>query len=198
MCASMNRLEDTSVASWRHTSTTPEQPPKEGGVLVTDRKADFVNRLIRSLEQVLRLFDAKVLHVVDQRKARRLLEAPFQCALRNPRVPDDTRNDARLSEVFPEPRFAATHNSVGMRLLADERLVRQLPLVMPLQQVDFRDTHCLSRTHVPGDDVQGKVMPRGGAARGDDAAGGVGEAEIGLRPEAHLRVLAPEQILITP
>jgi hypothetical protein len=96
----MNRLEDTAVPRWRHTSSTPEQPPKERGILVADREADFVNGLIRRLEQVLGLFDAKVLHVVDERKPRGLLEAPFQRALWNLRVPNDARHDARLSEVL--------------------------------------------------------------------------------------------------
>lgn len=96
----MNRLEDTSVSRWRHTRTTLEQAPKKRWVLVPDRKADLVNGLIRGLQQVLGLFDAKVLHVVDERKARGLLEAPFQRTLWSLRVPDDARHHARLSEVL--------------------------------------------------------------------------------------------------
>jgi hypothetical protein len=100
--------------------------------------------------------------------------------------------------VFPEPRLAAAHYGVGVRSLADKRLVWQLPFVVPFQQVDLRDAHRLSGTHVPGDDMQREVMPRGRAARRDDATGGIREAEIWLGAEAHLRVLTPEQILITP
>ena len=191
---SMNRLEDTSVPRWRHTSTTPEQAPKEGGVLVSYSEGDLVNWAVRRFQRVLGLFDAKVLHVVNEGEAGGLLEAAFQRALWNLRVPDDACHHAGLSEVPPEPSLAAAHHGIGVRLLAHEWLVWQLPLVVPLQQVDLRDAHRLSRAHVPGDDVQREVMPGCRAARRDDAAGGVGEAEIRLGAEAHLRVLASEQI----
>lgn len=147
---------------------------------------------------MLGLLDAEVLDVVDEGQASGLLEAPFQGAFRNPRVPDDARHHAGLPEALPEPGLAAAHHGVGVRLRSNERGVRQLALVVPLQQVDLRNTHRLARAHVPRDDVQREVVPRRRAACRHDAAGRVGEAEVGLRAETHLRVLAPEEILVAP
>src|SRR5688500_6180776 len=114
---SMNRLEYTAVPRWRHTSTTLEQAPEERGVLVSNREADLVNGLIRRLQQVFGLLDAKVLHVVDECEPRGLLEPPFQRPLRSLRMADDARHDAGLSEVLAEPALAASHHGIGVRLL---------------------------------------------------------------------------------
>ena len=48
--SALNRLEDPPAARRRHTGPTPEQAPEEGEVLVADRKADLVNRLVRRRE----------------------------------------------------------------------------------------------------------------------------------------------------
>src|SRR5688500_7126449 len=104
---SMNRLEYTAVPRWRHTSTTLEQAPEERGVLVSNREADLVNGLIRRLQQVLGLLDAKVLHVVDECEPRGLLEPPFQRALWHPGVDDGASHHAGLSAVVPEAGLAA-------------------------------------------------------------------------------------------
>src|SRR5687767_5546181 len=110
----MNRSEDAPVPGRRHTCSTPEQPAKERGILVPDRKADLVNGLVRHFKQALRLLDSKVLHVVDKCKARRLLEASLRRTLWHPRVPDGTCHHAGLSEVLPKPVFTAAHDRVRM------------------------------------------------------------------------------------
>ena len=71
----LDRLEHATVARRRNTRPTLEKSPEERGILVPDRKADLVNRLVCRFQQVLRLFDAKVLHVIDEGEAGRLLWA---------------------------------------------------------------------------------------------------------------------------
>ena len=63
----------------------------------------------------------------------RLLEPPLQRAFWNLRVPDDARHHTSLAEVLVEPLLTAAHQSIGVRLLAPEWFVRQLPLIVPLQ-----------------------------------------------------------------
>ena len=65
----MNRLKGTPVLPGRDTRTTLEQSTKERRVVVPNRKGDLVNWLVRRLEQALGFFDAKILHVVDERQA---------------------------------------------------------------------------------------------------------------------------------
>src|SRR5688572_22327825 len=113
----MNGSEHAPVPRRRHTRSAPEQPAKERRILVSDRKADLVNGLVRRFEQVLRLLDSKVLHVVDEGKARRLLKASFERALWHPRVPYSARHHARLSEVLSNPVFTAAHHRVRVGLL---------------------------------------------------------------------------------
>jgi hypothetical protein len=116
----MNGLEYATVPRRRHASTSPEQASKERGVLVPDRKADLINGLVGRFEQAFGLFDTEVLHVVDESKARGLLEASFQGALRHSCMPDHARHHARLAEVLAKPLLAAAHHRIRMWLLAHE------------------------------------------------------------------------------
>src|SRR5690606_28926802 len=74
----------------------------------------------------------RFLHVVEDRDARGGLEASLQRALGNPRMRNDARHGARFAEVLAQPRLAPAHDGISVRLLSDQRLVRQLALVVPL------------------------------------------------------------------
>lgn len=111
---------------------------------------------------------------------------------------NDARHGARFAEVLAQPRLAPAHDGISVRLLSDQRLVRQLALVVPLQQVQLRNPHRLARAHMTRDDVEREVVPRRRAAGRDDAPRLVGEAEVRLGMEADLRVPAPEEIAIAP
>jgi hypothetical protein len=80
----------------------------------------------------LRLFDTKILQVIDQRETRRLLEAALQCPFRYSRTRDEARDRTRLPEVLAQPGLAVTDDRIRMRLLPHERLIRQLTFVVHL------------------------------------------------------------------
>ena len=120
--SSMNRLEQSPVLGWRHPGATLEKPSKERRILVPDREADPIDGLVRRFEQTLRLFDAKVLHVVDEREASGQFEAPLQCSLWNLSVANDPRDDTTLTEVPAQPFFATAYHGISVRLLAHKRL----------------------------------------------------------------------------
>ena len=69
---------------------------------------------------------------------------------------------------------------------------------MPLEQIDLGDPHRLAGAGVSRDDVQRQVVPRRGAAGGDDASGGIGQHQVGRGVESHFRVVRAKQILIAP
>jgi uncharacterized OsmC-like protein len=87
-----------------------------------------------------------------------------------------------------------TESACGVLRAAYERRIGQLALVVPLQQVDLRDAQRFTRVHMPRDDVDRKIVPRRGAARGHDAPAAVGDDQVRLRTEAHVRVACLEQV----
>lgn len=111
---------------------------------------------------------------------------------------DDTGDGTRLPEVFLQPALALTYHGIGVRLFPHQGRIRQLPIVMPLEQVDLRDAHRLAGTPVPRDDVQCQVVPRRRASSRNETARRIGETQIGLGVEAYLWVLPPEEVLISP
>ena len=68
--------------------------------------------------------------------------------------------------------------------------IGELAFVVPLQEIDFGDSQRLARTAVARNDVNGKVVPRSGAAGGDDPVGRWVQARLAAgdgdreRPEA--------------
>ena len=64
---------------------------------------------------------------------------------------------------------------------------RQLPLTVPLEQIDLGDAQRLTRTAVPGDDVQCEIVPRGRSAGGHDPPGGIRDDQVWFRVEANGR-----------
>ena len=79
-----------------------------------------------------------------------------------------------------------------MALPTNEAGIGQLPFSVPLQQIYLRNTYRSARTAVARDYVNREVVPRGGAACGDDAAALISEHQIRLRVKLDLRKAVAE------
>src|SRR5690606_12408482 len=193
-----DRLEHSTIVARRETGHASEQATKEGDIFVADRCADVIDRCLARLEHALRRFDAQVLNVVSKRMTGCGGEAPFQCALRYTCEMDDFRDRVALAIVLGKPLLAASHDRVRVRGSLYERAERKLPFAVPLQQIDLRDPQGFARAAVSRNDMKSEIVPGGRAARGYDAARTIREDEVRLRTEIDLRVLAPEQLAVTP
>src|SRR5262249_30200579 len=150
------------------------------------------------LEQAFCLLDAKILHIADDRRSRGGREAALQASFGNAALRHDAGNRVRLVEMPAKPILGSADDGVCMRLTPDQARLRQLALAMPLQKINLGDVQGFARTAVPRYDVDRKIVPGGGPARGHDPPALIGKNDIRLRNEVHIRKAPTKKIRITP
>jgi len=131
------------------------------------------------LKQTFRLFNAKILQIVDRCRSGRALESMFEASLRNVARSNGSSDRMRLPEMLRKPVLRTANDRVCVRLVPHQACVRQLALAVQLQEINLGDPQGLSRTAMARSNVNREVVPRCFAACGDNPAGRVGNTRFG-------------------
>jgi hypothetical protein len=94
-----------------------EEAPERGGVLVADRPADLLDRLIAGLKQALRPLDPDLLDLCDRRVAGGQLEASFEILGARPDHRTISSTGAATAKFSAIPRWKALLDAAADHLL---------------------------------------------------------------------------------